>query len=168
MTHVSLQSDCASCAALCCMAFAFDQSDDFAFDKAAETACSHLDSCGQCRIHGDLDDQGFRGCRVYECDGAGQRVTQDLFGGRSWQDDPSLIKPMSRAFATVRRLHGLLVLLEAARKLPLSVVDERTRTALMVSIHKSVEDLPSDQRLDAMHSEVHAFLRSLRSYTLSD
>lgn len=164
MTEPTLRSDCTQCAALCCMAFAFDKSDDFAFDKAAETACSHLDGSGQCRVHTDLEEQGFRGCAVYECHGAGQRVTQELFAGRSWQDHPSLKGPMSRAFGTVRRLHDLLVLLEAAGTLPLLEDDERGRRMHMARIDGLVSDLPSDTLLDEMSAEVHTFLKSLRTY----
>lgn len=164
MTEPTLHSDCTQCAALCCMAFAFDKSDDFAFDKAAETACAHLDGSGQCRVHADLEEQGFRGCAVYECHGAGQRVTQELFGGRSWQDEPSLIGPMSRAFATVRRLHRLLKLLDAAVILSLSPADEARRTLWAERVNELVTDLPSDPVLEEMRKEVHSFVRSLRHY----
>lgn len=164
MAETSLRSDCTRCAALCCMAFAFEISDDFAFDKAAETPCSNLDARGQCRIHEDLDGKGFRGCMVYECHGAGQRVTQELFGGRSWQDDGSLVTPMSVAFGKMRRLHDLLVLLEAAAKLPLSDLDERVRVAHVGRVEVYAGELPSDATLDEVADRVRAFLMSLRPY----
>jgi len=164
MTEPVLRSDCTQCAALCCVAFAFDKSNDFAFDKAAETPCSNLDTCGRCTIHTDLAAQGFLGCAVYECDGAGQRVTQELFGGRSWQDDASLVGPMSRALSAVRRLHGLLVLLDAAGKLPMEDEDERARRVHIDEINGLVANSPSDFLLDELSVKIHAFLASLRGY----
>lgn len=109
-----LTSDCARCAALCCVAPAFDLSPDFACDKAANTPCRHLRQDNLCAIHDRLSEEGFRGCVAYECHGAGQRVVQDMFGGRSWRDDAALLGPMSEAFLAMRKVHDLLVLLRAA------------------------------------------------------
>ena len=50
---------------------------------------------------------------MYECSGAGQKVTQVTFGGRAWNEleDP---RPMFEAFMAMRTLHELLALLDAA------------------------------------------------------
>ena len=110
MTNVDLTQDCASCAALCCAALPFDSGAQFAIDKPAAAPCPHLSADARCTIHAGLADAGF---------GGGQRVTQEMFGGRSWQDDPSLVAPMFNAFQDALRVHNLLVLLEEAAKLPL-------------------------------------------------
>lgn len=115
-----LSADCARCAALCCVAMAFDRGEDFAIDKPARTPCPNLGDDFRCTIHDDLDRRGFSGCARYDCLGAGQRVTQDLFGGRDWRADPALMAPMSDAFARLRQVHRDLDLLLTARTLPLS------------------------------------------------
>src|ERR1700760_3571540 len=102
MTDTTLRADCARCAALCCVAFAFERSEAFADDKAAAEPCVHLDTCGQCAIHARRAERGYGGCVGYDCHGAGQWVTQVLFAGRAWRDDLALLGPMSAAFITVQ------------------------------------------------------------------
>jgi len=121
MTGPALSADCTRCAALCCMALAIDRSSMFDIDKPAGAACPNLDDTNKCRIHGELMEKGFGGCVRFDCLGAGQRVTQELFGGRSWRDDPSLVEPMSDAFRKMRQVHELLLLLETAADYDLSV-----------------------------------------------
>jgi len=118
--YPELRADCSKCAGLCCMAFAFDRSEKFAFDKAAGEPCRHLGAGHGCTIHADLDDKGFAGCVEYDCIGAGQRVTQEVFGGQSWQDKPVLAAPMMEAFRGMRKVHELLELLKAMDGLTLS------------------------------------------------
>lgn len=164
MAAYSLQSDCSQCAALCCVTFEFEVSDDFAIGKPANTACPNLDGRGQCKVHDKLEDLGFRGCAVFECYGAGQRVTQELFGGRTWQEDVSLIQPMAERFRQVRRLHELLVLLEAAAALSLPQVEEAERVSRVAQVDALVAGQTSDDEIDQMGKEVHEFLRSLQRY----
>lgn len=125
MNDVSLLPDCSSCASLCCVALAFDKSNKFAINKDAGEPCPNLASTGLCKIHKKLDDRGFKGCIQFNCFGAGQRVTQEIFGGKSWQQDMSLLQPMSDAFRPMRAIHDLLHLLDTAKKLPLSPEDKR-------------------------------------------
>jgi hypothetical protein len=121
---LALRADCSRCAALCCVGLHFDRSEEFAVSKAAGEPCRYL-GAGQlgsrhrCNIHPRRSALGFGGCVGYDCLGAGQRVTQQLFGGRSWRADPALLGPMLDAFFTVRHLHELLELLGVARRLPL-------------------------------------------------
>jgi uncharacterized protein YjbI with pentapeptide repeats len=70
-----LRADCASCVGLCCVALPFSRSSDFAFDKAAGDPCRHLAEDRRCSIHATLREDGMRGCTVYDCFGAGQRLT---------------------------------------------------------------------------------------------
>lgn len=119
MDGIDLQADCARCAALCCVALAFDKGPQFAVDKAAGERCENLERHG-CAIHADRQRWGFMGCVRYDCQGAGQRVTQDLYRGADWRDDPALTRPMSDAFVVVQRAHAMLALLRQARALPLA------------------------------------------------
>ena len=119
--------DCSACAALCCMALAFDAGEDFAIDKPAGLPCPNLDADLGCTLYGRLDSAGFGGCARYDCRGAGQRVTQEVFDGGNWRDTPALAEPMIAAFGAMRRVHdGLELLLAAGRlDLPGPLEDER-------------------------------------------
>jgi hypothetical protein len=110
-----LQSDCSRCAALCCIAFPAEKSPGFAVSKAGGEPCPHLDTCGACAIYDERAESGFAGCLQFECFGAGQRVVQGLFNGRSWQDEPDLLEPMIEAFLTSRKACELLFLVSYAR-----------------------------------------------------
>ena len=112
--HRVLRADCARCFGLCCVAPAFSASADFAIDKPAGRPCPHLQADFRCRIHTDLRGQGFRGCAVFDCFGAGQQVSQVTFGGRDWRRDPPAASQMYEVFAVMRQLHELLWYLAAA------------------------------------------------------
>jgi uncharacterized protein YjbI with pentapeptide repeats len=113
-----LRADCSRCFGLCCVAPAFAASSEFAFDKPAGKPCRHLGGEFGCGIHATLRRQGFSGCTVYDCFGAGQQVAQVTFGGRDWRSAPSTATPMFAAFAVMRRLHELLWYLTEALRLP--------------------------------------------------
>lgn len=109
-----LGADCANCFGLCCVALAFAKSADFPFDKPAGEPCVNLDPHDACRIHPQLRDRGFKGCTVFDCFGAGQKVSRQTFEGRSWRDDPATRASMFETFPVVRRLHELLWYLDEA------------------------------------------------------
>lgn len=118
MSPPGLRADCARCAALCCVALAFDRGPMFAFDKAAGEPCRHLDGEGRCRVHDGLLRRGMAGCATYDCQGAGQYVTA-LFRGRSWRGEPALLPAMMAAFAEMRAVQEARALIDAARALQL-------------------------------------------------
>jgi hypothetical protein len=165
MTSTRLSADCARCAALCCVSLAFDRSSQFAFDKPAGSPCRHLTPSHRCAIHADLKSRGFSGCAQYDCLGAGQRVTRDLFDGRSWQTEPSLAGPMFHAFRALREVHELLELLQAASKLPLDAEQSARREELLGELEPiegwSLEALLAFER-GSVPRAVHAFLGRLR------
>jgi pentapeptide repeat protein len=120
---VELRADCSRCVGLCCVAPAFARSADFAVDKPAGTPCTHLQTDFRCAIHADLRTRGFAGCTVFDCLGAGQRVTA-AFAGRDWRD-PAVAAPMFAAFAVARQVHELLWYLDEARvRAPDPALDE--------------------------------------------
>ena len=57
------------------------------------------------------------GCEVFDCFGAGQRIAQETFGGRSWREAPELAPPVRRP-AVVRQLHEMLWYLTEALACP--------------------------------------------------
>ncbi|MFG3497117.1 pentapeptide repeat-containing protein [Streptomyces sp. NPDC047928] len=103
-----LRGDCASCFGLCCVALPFAASADFAVDKAAGQPCTHLREDFRCGVHARLRDSGYQGCTVYDCFGAGQKVSQVTFGGRDWRRHPDTAGEMFAVFPVVRQLHELL------------------------------------------------------------
>ncbi|MGW4855576.1 pentapeptide repeat-containing protein [Streptomyces sp. NPDC004288] len=104
----ALRGDCASCFGLCCVALPFARSADFAVDKSSGDPCRNLQEDFRCGIHTRLRPSGFQGCTVYDCFGAGQRVSQVTFGGVSWREAPETARQMYEVFPVVRQLHELL------------------------------------------------------------
>ncbi|MEU2717370.1 pentapeptide repeat-containing protein [Streptomyces sp. NPDC007205] len=104
-----LRGDCARCFGLCCVALPFAASADFALDKPAGKPCPNLQGDHRCGIHTDLRKKGFTGCTVYDCFGAGQKVSQVTFGGRDWRTgSKEHARQMFEVFPVVRQLHELL------------------------------------------------------------
>ncbi|MGH8932461.1 MAG: pentapeptide repeat-containing protein [Egibacteraceae bacterium] len=106
--RLSLRADCERCFGLCCIALPFSASADFAIDKAAGQPCPNLQPDFRCAIHNRLRQQGFPGCTVYDCFGAGQKVSQVTFSGQDWRQAPQTAKQMFNVFPIMRQLHELL------------------------------------------------------------
>ncbi|WP_369362770.1 pentapeptide repeat-containing protein [Streptomyces sp. CG4] len=114
-----LRGDCASCFGLCCVALPFAASADFALNKPAGKPCPNLQGDHRCGIHTDLRQKGFTGCTVYDCFGAGQKVSQLTFGGQDWRTgSKEQARRMFDVFPVVRQLHELLWYLTEALGLP--------------------------------------------------
>jgi hypothetical protein len=103
-----LRADCASCFGLCCVVPAFSKSADFAIDKPAGKACPNLQVDFRCGIHSTLRQAGFSGCTVYDCFGAGQKVSRSATSADQ----------MFEAFPVVRQLHELLWYLAESLTMP--------------------------------------------------
>ncbi len=112
-TRADLRADCGSCFGLCCVALTFARSADFAIDKDAGDPCPNLQEDFRCGIHQKLRPQGFQGCTVYDCFGAGQKISQRA--GRSWREQPG--QQMFEALPIMRQLHELLWYLAEALEL---------------------------------------------------
>ncbi|TDW22033.1 pentapeptide repeat-containing protein [Kribbella kalugense] len=125
--RLDLRADCAQCAGLCCVALAITASADFAIDKPAGEPCPNLRHDFRCGIHARLRDGGFPGCTVYDCFGAGQKVTQVTYGGRDWRQAADSGAQMFEVFSVVRLLHELLWYLTEALELAPSLHGELTR-----------------------------------------
>lgn len=104
----ALRADCANCFGLCCVALPFAASADFAVDKPAGRACANLRTDFRCGIHTRLREEGFPGCTVFDCFGAGQKVSQVTFGGTDWRRAPHTARAMFDVFPVMRQLHELL------------------------------------------------------------
>ena len=159
--RAALRADCAQCVGLCCVVPGFSASADFAISKPPGTPCRHLRSDFGCGIHDRLRAKGFPGCTVYDCFGAGQKVTQVTFGGADWRDAPDVASQMAAAFPIMRRLHEMLWYLSDAMALP-GVDDVRGDLAQAYDETDLLSRLGADQlvRLDLTEhaSAVHALL----------
>ncbi|AND15920.1 pentapeptide repeat-containing protein [Rathayibacter tritici] len=69
----------------------------------------------RCGVHERLRPLGFKGCTVFDCFGAGQKVSQDTFAGVSWRVDPGSRPSMFEVFSVVRQLHEVLWFVNGAR-----------------------------------------------------
>lgn len=115
--HNQLRADCENCFGLCCIALPYAKSADFAFDKDGGTPCSNLQSDYRCGIHESLRAKGYKGCTVYECFGAGQKVSQLTYDGNDWRNNPASAKEMFEVFPIMQQLHEMLCYLNEALNL---------------------------------------------------
>lgn len=131
-----LRADCSRCFGLCCVALPFARSADFAFDKAGGEPCRNLRPDFGCGIHTRLREHGFAGCTVFECLGAGQKVSQLTFGGRDWRSHADTARQMFEVFAVVRQLQELASYLTEALDLPAArPLSDELRRALADTEH---------------------------------
>lgn len=154
MRRPDLTPDCGSCAALCCVAMAFDASEHFAFDKAAGVRCPYLTRGCRCAIHADLVGRGFAGCAAFNCYGAGQRATRAF----ATSSEPARLE----AFRALKDLHELLWLLTEAEKLcPGPALGAQLQAAIEELEALASGDAPALLELDLRsHRErTHALLR---------
>ena len=164
----TLRADCERCVGLCCVAPAFAASADFAIDKAAGRPCPNLGADFRCEVHAGLRSLGFPGCVAYDCFGAGQRVSRELFPGTDWRADPGTAAGMFAAFSVMRQLHELLWYLAAALGLPAArPLHPELRAARDETEDLARGDVAALEALDmaAFRGQVNAVLR--RASTLA-
>ncbi|MGC5774037.1 pentapeptide repeat-containing protein [Paenibacillus pabuli] len=113
-----LSADCEQCFGLCCVALPYGKSSDFAFDKSSGTPCPNLRTDNRCGIHTQLRQKGFKGCTVYDCFGAGQKLSQVTYAGRDWRDHPESAAEMFDCLPVMKQLHEMLSYLNEMLQLP--------------------------------------------------
>lgn len=155
-----LKSDCERCAALCCIAYAAEESPGFAATKEAGQPCPKLDPNGSCTIYGKREQEGFSGCIAYDCFGAGQFVVQKHYDGRHWRGDPPLLAPMLSTFRTMRKVFELLYLVNYARGRDLTASQTELLEGLEMKLLEMTEQRETDGTSPALN-RAEAKLRSL-------
>lgn len=157
MDRDRLRADCARCTGLCCVALPFARSADFAIDKPAGVACPNLLGDHRCGIHDSLRDRGFRGCTVFDCQGAGQQVVQITFGGRR-PDDPAQVHAV---FHVMRVLHELLwYLTESVEREPHNAEAVRCLTVVETLTGRPADELAGFD-IRPVRAEVAQVLRAV-------
>ncbi|WP_329342357.1 pentapeptide repeat-containing protein [Streptomyces sp. NBC_00663] len=157
-----LRGDCARCFGLCCVALPFAASADFARDKPAGKPCPNLQGDHRCGIHARLRQEGYTGCTVYDCFGAGQKVSQVTFGGEDWRGaGGDHARRMFDVFPVVRQLHELLWYLTEALALPAAEpvhADVRTLLAETEDLTRGTPDELGELDVAAHRQKVNVLL----------
>lgn len=103
-----LRIDCAKCSGLCCVALYCSKTDGFPENKEDGVPCKHLQSNFQCDRHAQLVKKNMKGCLIYECVGAGQKVTKMYAESGNWKTNPKQSKEIYEVFLIVHQLHQML------------------------------------------------------------
>lgn len=106
--YSTLKKDCENCCGLCCVALYFSKVDGFPKDKVAGQPCLYLNLDNHCTIYNNLHYQGLKGCKGYDCFGAGPKVTQDFYNGNDWRNNMVESNEMFRIFLVIMELHEFL------------------------------------------------------------
>lgn len=160
--RLDLRADCGRCLGLCCVVPAFSASADFAIDKDAGRPCPNLQPDFRCGIHARLREQGFPGCAVYDCFGAGQKVAQVTFGGQDSRRSPGIAAQMFGVFPVMRQLHELLWYLSEALTLAAARPLRRELSLALEETERLTRGSPAaleDLDMPAYRQEVSALLR---------
>jgi hypothetical protein len=146
---------------------AFYSIQGFAFDKPAHAACRYLTLKNRCAIHSGLASNGFSGCVAFDCYGAGQRVTQDLFNGVNWRTlDETAVQNLFSAYTSFLALHELMAMLAVAEAivLPPHDVEIRQKRELLNALCRSEGARRGRLDIATLRTEVLNLVR-MRSYT---
>jgi hypothetical protein len=162
-----LRGSCARCQGLCCVSLAFDRSEWFAFDKPASTPCPHLLPSNRCRQHAQLEATGNGGCASYDCYGAGQRVTEELFPGIAWRREPEQQSAIFTAFLRLRDVHELRLLLREAARLSLPEATRAEGQVLLSQLEPAggfTATTLAALDVEALRFDVRVYLRGLEPH----
>ncbi|MGL5694966.1 MAG: pentapeptide repeat-containing protein [Peptostreptococcaceae bacterium] len=110
----NIKIDCKNCFGFCCVALYFSKIDGFPNDKKAGEPCVNLKDDYSCAIHNNLRSNGLKGCTIYDCFGAGQKVAQHTYKNRNWSEYSQLANEMFNVFLVMRQLHEMLWYLKDA------------------------------------------------------
>jgi hypothetical protein len=104
----------------------------FGVDKPSGTPCRNLLPDDRCGIHDTLRRDGWSGCTVFDCFGAGHQDSQVTYAGVSWREQDNLGE-MAAVLSVMRQLHEMLV--------HLGEVDRRSPDPATRPVRKEVEHL---------------------------
>lgn len=135
---MSTRPDCARCQALCCVALPFQTSGSFPVDKDGGAPCRNLLADDRCGIHAHLRREGWIGCTVFDCFGAGQHVSTNLYAGRHWRDDADVRAEMFEVFPVMHQLFEMLFHLQGVTGV------EAERAEVEAAVQRGAEVLDLD------------------------
>jgi hypothetical protein len=131
--------------------------------------CTYLNSLHRGSIHAARELHGYVACKGFDCFGAGQWITQSLFGGATWTDTPGLARQMFDAYRRWAPRSEAAALLEAAlphirAQARFSIIE---RMKALTSVATVGESVPTDAR--QLRRETIATIQSaLRADAVAD
>jgi uncharacterized protein YjbI with pentapeptide repeats len=158
----NLRADCESCFGLCCVALPYAKSADFPVDKESGSPCRNLQVDFRCGIHEKLRDKGFKGCTVYECFGAGQRVCQVTYNGLDWRKQPEKAKEMYDVFPIMQQLHEMLCYLNEAQAL----TEAKSLRIKLKDIYDKIEQLTNMDAAKILALEIPVYRAAVNELLL--
>lgn len=144
---MNLRADCKKCFGLCCIAFHFSTTDGFPMDKKIGEPCLNLKEDFTCNVHNNLWNDGLKGCVVFDCIGAGQKISQGTFNGKDWRQFPSLMNSMFEVFSIMLQLYQMLWYLYEAMMLRSAISIHREIQSIIDKIEE-LTNLEPDKLLD--------------------
>jgi uncharacterized protein YjbI with pentapeptide repeats len=148
----SLVADCHRCFALCCVLLPFTAASGFGTDKPGGTPCPNLATDDACSIHATLREDGWPGCSIFDCFGAGQQVSQVTYAGVSWRRQGNLGE-MAAVLSVMRLLHEMLAhVAEVGRRSPAPAVGALESEIILLTGSTPAELLAVD--LDELQARV--------------
>ena len=127
------------------MLLPFSAASGFGIDKPGGRPCLNLLDDDRCRIHATLREDGWPGCTVFECFGAGQQVSQVTYAGVSWRDGGNLAE-MGAVLTVMRQLHEMLVHLQE--------VERRAPDPHALALRREIEELTAADPETLLTSDV--------------
>lgn len=146
--------DCEKCYGFCCVALYFSKCDGFPTDKVAGKPCINLKDDFTCKVHKNLRKKGLKGCTSYDCFGAGQKVAQERYKGKSWKNSPGLSQEMFDVFLVMRQLYEMLWYLNEAYIIESASSEIKNEVKVMIEETEKITNLDSKELLK-LDVEVH-------------
>ncbi len=145
------------------MVHAFYAAQGFAFNKAAHSACRYVTLENRCASHTELASRGFPGCVAFDCYGAGQRVTQELFNGMTWRTSGETQVQIFSAYTCCLALHRLMAMLMLAEATAAPPLDGqmRLKRQQLDEICRSEEAKTGSVDIARVQKDVFELVRSL-------
>jgi uncharacterized protein YjbI with pentapeptide repeats len=159
-----LKIDCSNCCGICCIALYCSKAEGFPADKEAGTPCKNLMPDFRCRAHTKLPQLKLKGCMAFDCMGAGQKVTQNIFGGANWHTSPQYEEQMFQGFFKVYQLHQMLWYLMDGKCI-LSAEPLTEEIVALIDENRRMTGLSPDEilmlNLDAYQADVNHVLKEI-------
>lgn len=142
----NLKIDCEKCSGLCCVALYCTKTDGFPGNKEAGIPCKYLMSDFRCSIYSKLSEQNMRGCIAYDCFGAGQKVTQDLYPNVAWNTRREKANEIFEVFLIVFQVYQMEWYLLESLSL---VTDKQIQSIIeaLISENEQITNRPSEEIL---------------------
>lgn len=152
---------CDMCSGLCCVALYFSKLDGFPEHKKEGVACSHLQDNFLCNIHACLTQRKLTGCLRYDCFGAGQLVTKNIYSSYTWKETKNP-KEIFEVFQVVYQLQEIVWYLSEASMLSIETrIDELIHEGLELTKQTPQAILSFD--IERYRQDANVILKSICS-----